>query len=224
VIAIKAPGILSRLDFIEEIVKRIKPPDGRVLNLGCKATRLGDVNVDIRADPEVKATALVLPFKDNSFSLVVFSEVLEHLPPGTELQALREIYRVSQPGGILLLSTPSADGVWGRLYTVADPAFWIIGHRHYSERVLRCMLQRCGFIIHWWTKRGGPRDMLFSIVTPFAFVLSKIGHPRYPNVKSDYSNENGRTGYTVVIQAEKVPSERKYRTIADTSFIAHSRR
>ena len=46
------------------------------------------------------------PFADNSFDVVVFCEVLEHLLMDP-LAALREIHRVLAPGGILVLTTPN---------------------------------------------------------------------------------------------------------------------
>lgn len=76
------------------------------------------------------ASALDLPFADESFDTVVCWEVLEHLPSSTEQRAFDEIYRVLRPGGALYLSTPHASPV----ATVADPAWWLLGHRHYSCR------------------------------------------------------------------------------------------
>ncbi len=49
---------------------------------------------------------LSLPFPDASFSLVVAFQVLEHLDD--PLAFLRELARVSAPGGIILLTTPNA--------------------------------------------------------------------------------------------------------------------
>jgi glycosyltransferase involved in cell wall biosynthesis/ubiquinone/menaquinone biosynthesis C-methylase UbiE len=49
---------------------------------------------------------LRLPFPDASFDKVLMSEVLEHIDD--DRQALREIYRVLKPGGILALSVPHA--------------------------------------------------------------------------------------------------------------------
>lgn len=47
-----------------------------------------------------------IAFGDNSFELVIFSEILEHLRIDP-LSTLREILRVLTPGGTLILSTPN---------------------------------------------------------------------------------------------------------------------
>jgi ubiquinone/menaquinone biosynthesis C-methylase UbiE len=46
-----------------------------------------------------------LPFADDSFDLVISCETIEHLPDASK--ALREMFRVSRPGGKLLLTTPN---------------------------------------------------------------------------------------------------------------------
>jgi ubiquinone/menaquinone biosynthesis C-methylase UbiE len=51
-----------------------------------------------------------LSFPDGSFSTVVFTEILEHLVQPE--QALAEIFRVLEPGGRLLGSTPRWSLVW----------------------------------------------------------------------------------------------------------------
>ena len=78
------------------------------------------------------ASAVSLPFADESFDTVVMWEVLEHLQKRSEPLALREVARVLRPGGVLYLSTPHGS-LRARL---TDPAWWLIGHRHYApERV-----------------------------------------------------------------------------------------
>jgi SAM-dependent methyltransferase len=46
-----------------------------------------------------------LPFVDNAFDRVIDCETLEHVPD--ERRALREMFRVTRPGGKLLLTTPN---------------------------------------------------------------------------------------------------------------------
>jgi SAM-dependent methyltransferase len=53
--------------------------------------------VDLNRDP--------LPFSDNRFALVTCIETIEHLEDFREL--VREIYRVLQPGGLAVFSTPN---------------------------------------------------------------------------------------------------------------------
>lgn len=48
-----------------------------------------------------------LPFADHSFDKVLMTEVLEHI--ADDRQAMREIYRILKPGGVLALSVPHAN-------------------------------------------------------------------------------------------------------------------
>ncbi|MFV8818972.1 class I SAM-dependent methyltransferase [Haliea sp. E17] len=50
------------------------------------------------------ASALALPFADNTFDKIICSEVLEHIPDYRA--ALREIQRVLKPGGLFCASVP----------------------------------------------------------------------------------------------------------------------
>jgi 2-polyprenyl-3-methyl-5-hydroxy-6-metoxy-1,4-benzoquinol methylase len=53
----------------------------------------------------VVGSILEMPFEDNSFDIVVSSEVIEHTPD--PLSAIVEIFRVLKPGGTVILSTPN---------------------------------------------------------------------------------------------------------------------
>ncbi len=56
-----------------------------------------------------------LPFPDRHFSVVTFSEVIEHLPVERLNFILSEIARVIRPGGILLASSPNQASLENRL-------------------------------------------------------------------------------------------------------------
>lgn len=88
-----------------------------------------------------KAFSHKLPFKNNSFDVVTFWAVIEHIPVGYELATLKEINRVLKPGGYLFLTTMSKN-FWSNLL---DPAYWLVGHRHYTGIKLKTMFQDAGF-------------------------------------------------------------------------------
>jgi SAM-dependent methyltransferase len=51
----------------------------------------------------VQGDACSLPFGDGAFDLVMSLDVLPHLPPGEEQRAIREMARVTAPGGLVVV-------------------------------------------------------------------------------------------------------------------------
>jgi SAM-dependent methyltransferase len=104
-----------------------------------------------------EGSALNIPFKKNSFDTVVLWEVIEHLPKFSEPVMLKEVFRVLKPGGKLYISTP-----YSSLFSkLLDPAWWLIGHRHYSAHNLHELASEHGFSLEkvgvfggWWTTLG----------------------------------------------------------------------
>jgi SAM-dependent methyltransferase len=92
---------------------------GRVLDIGCglqpyrpmlDASTTEYVGVDRKhelSNPTVVGSAEALPFEDESFDVVLSTQVLEHLPDPR--RALGEAVRVLKKGGRLILTVP---GVW----------------------------------------------------------------------------------------------------------------
>lgn len=100
------------------------------------------------------ASAIKLPFPDESFDTVVSWEVIEHIPRGTEREMFAEVARVLKKGGSFYLSTPHLS-LWA---TLLDPAWWLLGHRHYSAFQLRRLARQASLetvtvLIRggWWT-------------------------------------------------------------------------
>ncbi len=91
-----------------------KGDKARLLDVGCGQSPykkllqrwpLVGVNLDaVDASPDVAADAQALPFANGSFSAVVCTQVIEHVPHPEIM--LREIARCLEPGGYLLLSGP----------------------------------------------------------------------------------------------------------------------
>ncbi len=97
------------------------------------------------------------PYPDNSFDLVTWCEVIEHLTENP-VHALAEIHRVLKPGGALVLSTPNAsraDSIANFLAgrNIYDPYHLgapLKGSRHsreYTLPELRELLEGCGYAI-----------------------------------------------------------------------------
>jgi len=91
------------------------------LNIGCGPSFEGDVRIDVRKTKAVTmiADAHVLPFKDESFSYVICTEVLEHLD--SPFKALKEIFRVLTENGIAFLTVPNLTEIRRFLLIARNP-------------------------------------------------------------------------------------------------------
>lgn len=97
------------------------------------------------------ASALELPFADDTFNKVICSEVLEHIPDYAA--ALREIQRVLKPGGLFCASVPRR---WPeKICWALSPEYYQVpgGHlRIFRSDELRGEIEQLGFrhyYRHW---------------------------------------------------------------------------
>lgn len=104
-------------------------------------------------------SAIKIPFAKNTFDTIISWEVLEHIPRGTERKMFAEAFRVLKPGGYFFLSTQHNNP----LSTVLDPAWWLKGHRHYSERQLRTLASGAGFFIKRLYLKGKTYIVLYAL-------------------------------------------------------------
>jgi SAM-dependent methyltransferase len=91
----------------------------------------------LRPPGGVCGSLLALPFADASFEVVGAFDVIEHCEP--EADALRELHRVLEPGGRLLVSVPAYQWAWSD-HDVANGH-----HRRYTRRRAVAALQGAGF-------------------------------------------------------------------------------
>ncbi len=153
-----------------------------------------------------------LPFSDNSFEYIVFSEVFEHLRIDLPF-TLSQLNRVLVPGGKLLLTTPNvyslpsiARFLTGR--SIADPIIEFgklrgLGHmghvREYSSKEVGRCLEASGFVLNstnyrYHKNNRSKKKALLSLA--------------YRMVPSKFHRE-------VVIVAEKVASADKFDPIVN---------
>lgn len=99
-----------------------------------------------RADDAVPAAQILRrdakePLSDlGRFTVISAFDFMEHLAPGEDLEALRNLKDLLEPGGRLLLSVPYRSILSNGL----DPA-WYFHHRHFSVEEMESLLKRAGF-------------------------------------------------------------------------------
>jgi SAM-dependent methyltransferase len=156
----------------------------------------GDGSLDFESDP--------LPIGDETTAVVLLLEVLEHFYQDP-MFALREIHRILQPGGHLVLSTPNLASFRAIVGVLAHYSPMLYGkftpgsppHVHeFVPREMRILLEAAGFDARVWTENAYHRETPATVVdwlrstgfspyeredTIFA-VAAKKGRPgeRYP--------------------------------------------
>jgi glycosyltransferase involved in cell wall biosynthesis len=137
---------------------------GRVLDIGCGSSVIiqslnNAVGMDVsmgklrflrgRGIELARASAFALPFRDAAFDCVISSQVIEHVPYDEVL--FREMERVLQPGGRLIIGTPDYATLGWQiiepLYGALLPGGYHDEHiTHYTRESLSGILAGYGFI------------------------------------------------------------------------------
>lgn len=87
----------------------------------------------------VRGTVAALPCPDASFDLATSFDVIYSLDDDTEQRALREMYRVLKPGGIVLVNAAALDILTGSHSALANE------RRRYTAARLHARMQYAGF-------------------------------------------------------------------------------
>lgn len=149
----------------------------------------------------VTAYSHSLPFKDRLFDSVFFFDVIEHIPVGYELASLFEINRILKKGGYLFIATPHSN----LLSKVFDPAYFLAGHRHYSDKSLLLMLRDTGFKVEKVLHRGSFFSSFYALSFYFFKHILRVKMPNIKYVEERMAKDIAGPGYIqVVIRARKV--------------------
>jgi dolichol-phosphate mannosyltransferase len=166
-----------------EIILDFTGDSSSVLDIGCGSSRIildlkEAVGMDIlfrklrflkpRHAKLVQGSTFALPFKDESFDVVINSQVIEHVPQDPEIMS--EMWRVLRPGGTLILGTPD----YGRWSWVALE--WAYGKvleggyahehiTHYTRESLAELIKVSGFDV-LDCKYVGYSEMIFKARKP----------------------------------------------------------
>jgi SAM-dependent methyltransferase len=138
------------------------PPDARLLDAGAGSGRTLDelaaygtvAGVELaqrgveaaraRGHADVRVAPVEqIPHEDASFDLVTCLDVIEHTPD--DVRSLRELHRVTRPGGAALVTVPAYPRLWSH-HDVVN------GHeRRYTRRSLRAAAERAGWRVERMT-------------------------------------------------------------------------
>jgi len=127
----------------------------------------------------IVGSILEIPFEENSFDIIVSSEVIEHIP--NPLDAIDELYRVLKPGGTLILSTPNrlwyfslriANALKIRPYQGLENWVWRSG--------LKNKLKNTGFKVEQF-----PGIHLFPFIFSFTYPLLDFCH-KFNNILAPF--------------------------------------
>jgi ubiquinone/menaquinone biosynthesis C-methylase UbiE len=149
----------------------------------------------------VKAKSHELPFKENSFDVVTFWDVIEHIPAGYELSTVKEISRVLKKDGYLFLGTVDKN-FWSDLL---DPAYWLVGHRHYTRSQLEGLLLDAGFKTEKVAVVGSFFTSFYSLSFYFFKYIFRIKMPKIAFIENKFEKNISSPGFVqIVIRAKKI--------------------
>lgn len=149
----------------------------------------------------VKAQSHKLPFKSETFDVVTFWDVIEHIPVSSEPASLMEINRVLKKGGFLFLATVNKN----LLSDFLDPAYWLAGHRHYTQKALTGFLENAGFEVEEVKKTGSFVSSSYALSFYFFKHILRMKMPTISWVEKKMEEDISSSGYIqIVMRAKKL--------------------
>jgi SAM-dependent methyltransferase len=179
----------GRRRVLERTIRRLALPAGaRILDAGCGSGRnmidlarhgtvtgieLSPTSVALARERErgevIEGSVLDMPFDDDAFDLTVSLDVIEHLQD--DVAALRELRRVTKPGGVLLVTVPAYQWLWSGHDEINHH------HRRYNRRTLLAAAQNAG----WHEQRYAHFN---SLLLPIAIALRALERFKPATTKS----------------------------------------
>ncbi len=179
----------GRRRVIERAVERLAlPARARILDAGCGSGRnmvelarhgevvgieLSPTSVRLAREREagevLEGSLLDIAVEEGSFDLTVSLDVIEHLEE--DVAALRELRRVTKPGGALLVTVPAYQWLWSGHDEINHH------HRRYNRRTLLAAAEQAG----WHPERT---SYFNSLLLPAAMLLRVLERFKPSTTKS----------------------------------------
>lgn len=123
------------------------------------------IDIDESLNPDIIASVLKMPFRDEEFDVVLCAQVLEHLPYEDFSLALSEIKRVAKIGAVIslphfgpairfLFKFPFLPEIklmiklpYPKKHIFKGEHYWEIGKKDYSLKKIKDDIEKCGFKI-----------------------------------------------------------------------------
>ncbi len=158
-------------------------------------------NIATNKDNLVQCSGVSLPFKDGAFESVNAFEVLEHIPPSTEINFFQEVARVLKPGGVFYMTTPN-DSFISKLM---DPAYILMSHRHYKSEFIKDLLIDNKLNLYVLRVGGGFYEYITTLgIYVWKHILGKeFTHMKFLGKKSFSSFLRNRGSGTIFVIAKK---------------------
>jgi len=164
--------------YQRDLIRKYGPRlEGSVLDIGCgkkpykkfltKASKYVGMDTDKNVEPDLVGAIEDIKAKDGSFGGVLCSEVIEHVPE--PLEALKEVARVTERGGLLYLTVPMS---WGLHYEPHD-------YYRFTPYSLKYLLKKSGFKIEKTERIGGFCSLVSQrIIDVSYFFMLRLKIPR----------------------------------------------
>lgn len=212
--AMRRGASVVALDYSEAELKDVRGVMGAMLDAG---------EISASAGAVVNGDALHLPFPDESFDLVIASEVFEHL--WADETAMAELVRVLRPGGRMAVTVPTR---W------PERVCWALDHHYhdtpgghvriYRQRELERRLELAGLLLrgsqhahalhspYWWLRcLGGVERSDWAPARRYHdfLVWDLTRRPRWTRALERVLDPV--LGKSLVIYTEKAPSSMRQR-------------
>lgn len=177
----------------EELAQLPTGPEMRVLDAGCGSGRLLDelrdyghvTGLDLNPDSVevarsrghedvVQGPVEQLPWPDETFDLVISLDMVEHT--ADDRVTLRELRRVTKPGGYFLMTVPALRALWSS-HDVFNNHF-----RRYDRKMMRALAADTGWSIERMTYFN-------SLLLPPAAAVRLLQRMRHRDAMESYSSD-----------------------------------